>query len=335
MPSASSSKLTKKQKKALAFRERKGKGKGIEQDESILDVPVPEDQDLAEVAGDAQKVQTFGASGSSAKGRKHERKTEGQGDGQRLAKKRKRGEGEDGVDIRAAPAAEDKKEHDGEGENRRKKRKDKAATDDAGDVDEEGNEVSSKSNSKQRFILFVGNLKYTTTKLAIEEHFSTCDPPPVVRLLTSKQTRAGTTVAKSKGCAFLEFTNKSSLQQALKLHHSTLDSRKINVELTAGGGGKSENRLAKLKERNKELATQRTKKLQKAASNGEQVQPDRPQRFSTTSGEGDAPMMKRTWTVGDEDDGQTHRGGKKHVKKKTRGARSKPLGTGVNAIPVG
>lgn len=36
-----------------------------------------------------------------------------------------------------------------------------------------------------------------------------------------------------------------------------LDGRMINVELTAGGGGKSENRLIKVKERNKALFVQR------------------------------------------------------------------------------
>ena len=67
----------------------------------------------------------------------------------------------------------------------------------------------------------------------------------------------GKTVFKSKGCAFLEFPSKPALQQALKLHHSTIEGRQINVELTAGGGGSSERRLAKLKERNKELYEQR------------------------------------------------------------------------------
>ena len=60
--------------------------------------------------------------------------------------------------------------------------------------------------------------------------------------------------------------------------------------------------------------------MQKAATDGEQVALDRPQRFSTTSGEGQAPTGKRTWTVGDVDDGETHRGGK-NTKKKVRGKR--------------
>ncbi|ETW87089.1 hypothetical protein HETIRDRAFT_306110 [Heterobasidion irregulare TC 32-1] len=315
MSAADTSKLTKKQKKSIAFRDRKGKGKRAEHDEAILDVPVSEDQDLAEVEGDTATAEND------------------QGDSGPLAKKRKRVQGED----RSTGANKSEGEDVGD-EKRKKKRKIKAATEGAGagvaaETEEQEENVNSKTNSKQRFILFVGNLKYTTPKNAIEEHFAACDPPPTIRLLTQKQQRAGATVAKSKGCAFLEFTSKNSLQQALKLHHSTLDSRQINVELTAGGGGKSETRLSKLRERNKELAAQRTKKLQKAVADGQEVRPDRPQRFSATSGEGEAPLAKRTWTVGEEEDENTHRGGKKH--KKTRGAKVKPWGTGVNAIPVG
>ena len=77
------------------------------------------------------------------------------------------------------------------------------------------------------------------------------DPPPAVRLMTMKDT------LKSKGCAFLEFTHSNALLQGLKLHHSNLDGRQINVELTAGGGGKSAARINKLKQRNAQLGQQR------------------------------------------------------------------------------
>ena len=85
-------------------------------------------------------------------------------------------------------------------------------------------------------------------------HTLVLDSPPIVRLPTPKATQPA---SKSKGYAFLEFTEKKSLQQALRLHHSELEGRKINVELTAGGGGKSEHRLKKLQERNKGLHEQR------------------------------------------------------------------------------
>ena len=42
------------------------------------------------------------------------------------------------------------------------------------------------------------------------------------------------------------------------------------------------------------------------------------------------PVTKRSWTVGDGDDGATHRG-PRHKKS----SKAKTWGTGVNAIPVG
>ena len=184
------------------------------------------------------------------------------------------------------------------------------------------------------------------------------DPPPVVRLLTPKATKSSAT-PKSKGCAFLEFTHKNALQQALKLHHSELDGRRINVELTAGGGGKSETRLNKVKERNKELNTRRmvrilylphlpmlTENIQKKEVNGEEAKGKRretreepkdniPDRHSNTSGIEKAHDKPKTWTVGDAEDGRAHRGGRKHRPVQKKREKKKPLVTGVNAIPVG
>lgn len=92
--------------------------------------------------------------------------------------------------------------------------------------------------------------------------FVRADPPPTIRLLTPKPSSAKPTSSnKSKGCAFLEFSHRNSLQQALKLHQSEIEGRKINVELTAGGGGKSETRITKLKERNKDLDGQRVRNI--------------------------------------------------------------------------
>ena len=81
------------------------------------------------------------------------------------------------------------------------------------------------------------------------------------------------------------------------------------------------------------------KRLKKAPPNSTTPQPGHPQRYSATSGIAQAPLTKRTWTVGGvEDDGAGHRGGQKHAKgDRKRGGRSKgkDWGTGVNAIPVG
>jgi len=62
------------------------------------------------------------------------------------------------------------------------------------------------------------------------------------------------------------------MQACLKLHHSILNLRRINVELTAGGGGKSATRKSKIAERNTRIGGQRERKAEKeaeeAAKNG-------------------------------------------------------------------
>lgn len=59
------------------------------------------------------------------------------------------------------------------------------------------------------------------------------------------------------------------MQAALKLHHTTLASRRINVELTAGGGGKSNERSEKIRERNDRVGVQRGKRAEKEREEAE------------------------------------------------------------------
>ena len=67
-----------------------------------------------------------------------------------------------------------------------------------------------------------------------------------------------------------------------------------------------------------------------------QAHPERPQRYSKTSGVEQIPTAKRTWTVGDAETDETHRGGAKHAKRSKKGKFTpKAWGTGVNLIPVG
>ncbi|KAF6766603.1 hypothetical protein DFP72DRAFT_1057751 [Ephemerocybe angulata] len=370
-PSASSSsdpssnkKLTKKQQKAQAFRDRKS-GKVVEKpkkgsdkkrnedygDLSEMDanaIPAMEDQDLAgEARGDVEMAGVLdqaqgrvgkakGGKADKGKGKRTgEHGEEALGGAAQLGKpgkKRKREEEED-VEM----------EIDGEVKAGQSKKKKKAEQKEGGEEEQEkDSKKGTRKDGKQRFILFVGNFAYTTPKEAIQKHFSACDPPPEIRLLTPKPRPGVPSRPKSKGCAFLEFKTKAGLQEALKLHQSLLDGRMINVELTAGGGGKSEARTNKLKERNKGLLTQRQKKVEIAEKSKKKdvvvpSRPDRPQRFSTTSGLDEVPVNKRTWTVGDEVE-PAHRGGKKHVRGKKKGSsssNSSPWSTGVNAIPVG
>ncbi|KAG6862169.1 hypothetical protein C0995_004251 [Termitomyces sp. Mi166 len=323
-------KLTKKQKKGIAFRERKTGNKRSKDEVHTLednDVPIMEDQDALATEGPSVEMEED-VEGKKSKSASKVSENDNQAKGKRKAdedtnvsepKKRKRQD----ADVDAPESTDEKPVA-----------KRKKAVEDAG---ESGQNTKVAAKSKQRFILFVGNLKYTTTRDAIAKHFAACDPPPTIRLLTPKSS-GGKPINKSKGCAFLEFTHRNALQQGLKLHQSELDGRMINVELTAGGGGKSESRLEKVRERNKQLLGQRKEKIEKlTASDTTEIptMPDKPQRYSATSGIKQAPTKRRTWTVGDVDDEETHRGGKKHSKRSKSKSSGKMWGTGVNAIPVG
>ncbi|KAF8249731.1 hypothetical protein K440DRAFT_543053 [Wilcoxina mikolae CBS 423.85] len=114
------------------------------------------------------------------------------------------------------------------------------------------------SKKTTRFIVFIGNLPYTATKAAVEKHFSAVEPTSV-RLNTMKDNPS-----KCKGFAFLEFGSYDKMELCLtKFHHSMFsdgksEARKINVELTAGGGGgKSKVRREKLMVKNEKLNEER------------------------------------------------------------------------------
>ncbi|KAK9378949.1 uncharacterized protein V2V93DRAFT_374599 [Kockiozyma suomiensis] len=110
------------------------------------------------------------------------------------------------------------------------------------------------SNNAARFILFLGNLPYSATITSLSEHLKASNPD-LIRLPTDKQTK------KVKGFAFAEFVGEDASKRmkiCLRLHHTEFEGRKINVELTAGGGGnKSENRLQKLRMKNEKLEEER------------------------------------------------------------------------------
>ncbi|KAI1001475.1 hypothetical protein K3495_g6727 [Podosphaera aphanis] len=116
-----------------------------------------------------------------------------------------------------------------------------------------------------RFIVFVGNLPFTATTASITKHFAKLKPVSV-RNLTQKNDPQ-----KSRGMAFVEFENYDTHKTALKvMHHSSFDDgisepRKINVELTVGGGGNKDGRQAKIKTKNERLDEQRQRRAQEEA----------------------------------------------------------------------
>eukprot|EP00743_Colponemidia_sp_Colp-15_P003452 GILK01003727.1.p1 GENE.GILK01003727.1~~GILK01003727.1.p1 ORF type:complete len:253 (-),score=50.14 GILK01003727.1:242-958(-) len=105
----------------------------------------------------------------------------------------------------------------------------------------------------KRFIVFVGNLPYSATDKTVHTHFTSVGRVKSVRLQTTRPDN------KPKGCGFVEFFDAPTMRKALLLHHQEFEGRKINVELTAGGGGKGANRVNKLQQRNDKLREERQK----------------------------------------------------------------------------
>ncbi|CAD6570793.1 MAG: hypothetical protein TREMPRED_006021 [Tremellales sp. Tagirdzhanova-0007] len=233
--------VTKKKQKALAFRAKQKAKRSGHIDEDQQEVP---EQDVPE---DEMHDASLVAEGSQSKRR-------------RIA-----------VDSERSAAVDDSVGP---------KNKRKAAWEDV-EENEGVKERKNKKEIKQRFILFVGNLGYETTREDVQAHFQPAiGHAPAVRLLTNKSTPSPATsgkakrkpvAAKSRGIAFLELPTSLELQACLKLHHSSLKERIINVELTAGGGGKGEGRREKIRERNVRVGQQRERKAEREKEPGTEV----------------------------------------------------------------
>lgn len=118
-----------------------------------------------------------------------------------------------------------------------------------------GKKGKGSGRAPPRFLLFVGNLPYDISETELMAHFS-ASKPDRIRIRTDK------------GIAFLEYDGEGgSIQHrmdvALRLHHSPLRNRKINVELTVGGGGNSKNRLEKIQTKNEKLDGERRERVKK------------------------------------------------------------------------
>ncbi|KAF8755884.1 RNA recognition motif [Rhizoctonia solani] len=234
-------KLTKKQKKAIAFRERRGKGHSKPVDGEPADVPEPEVQDGQEKTFDEQALDQSETAVRSLGDRKRKRTLEE--DDQALETNESQG-GTNGVSPKAKP----------------KKRKTVKTTDDSS-----GNEAAGGDAKLKRFILFVGG------SFAADFHYFG--------------------------------RNNNHTQVAIRKHHSELAGRRINVELTAGGGGNSDQRKEKLRTRNHTLNEQRKRGAERQAAKNTgnddigNSQSRLPTRHSTTSGQIETTNRPKTWSI--------------------------------------
>lgn len=135
-----------------------------------------------------------------------------------------------------------------------KKRKLKASKND--ELDEDGQ--PKKKVKSIHLTLFVGQLPYSATRETIKKHFHESGDIEV-RMMTDKKTN------KFKGTAFIEVKDSKALGAALSRHHTLFNGRRINVELTASGGGnKSEQRRTKidlLRKKQSNVQIEKTKAL--------------------------------------------------------------------------
>ena len=181
-------------------------------------------------------------------------------------------------------------------------------------------EGDSKNN---RFILFIGNLPYVATNNSITNHFNALQPF-TLRHSTDKKTGRSKGFAflefenydKMKTClklyhhsvfdpddqstadggddADMAFTKRKKTSKPKKEELTndkpkSKNARKINVELTAGGGGKSKHRKDKIDEKNKKLTEERERRYAKEAA--EKAKPDHKDKERPASGANvDGPM---------------------------------------------
>ncbi|CAH7666558.1 hypothetical protein BY996DRAFT_6980943 [Phakopsora pachyrhizi] len=219
-------------------------------------------------------------------------------------------------------------------------------------------EKNRDEKSSSKLILFIGNLPFDITKGQIQKFFlDHCDEEPIVRLMTDKsKPDSKPQNQRTKGCGFVEFKSSASLQKALRLHHTPIRTeftgkesessvgssiskpRKINIELTAGGGGNSENRQKKINMSKERLSKQREKRIEQS------LKQETEKRLKT--GDQSDPSWDVSVKLGSnkrkrKDDGSADRDAKARLNDRANDQRPmkslkpRPFTSGSNAIKLG
>ncbi|KAI6381811.1 hypothetical protein MCOR25_001042 [Pyricularia grisea] len=247
----------KKDKKVKKQRKEKAEEEQEEQVAPVVDA-AESDKKKKKKKDKKSKKESKAKSGDSA--------ADGQGDEEEPKKKRKRDTEEASAIDDGNQKSDEKKKKNKDGKKSKKNSKESATDSNGTNGDaqggaEEGDEEQQAAGKNARFIVFVGNLPFTATKEHIEAHFASLKPTSV-RLLTDRNDPK-----KSRGIAFVEFDNYSHMKTCLaKMHHSEFEDglsapRKINVELTAGGGGKTPFRNEKIRAKNDKLREERARRM--------------------------------------------------------------------------
>ncbi|TLS22334.1 uncharacterized protein PpBr36_09699 [Pyricularia pennisetigena] len=264
----------KKKKDKKQKKEKKAKEEEVEDAAPVVDAAESDKKK------EKKKDKKDKKSKKESKSKSEDGAADGQGDEAKPKTKRKRdAEETDGVDdTQAAGDGKPDKKKSKDGKKSKKSSKESAgdknnaaeamtmtpsgdAQEGEQDGDDEEQQQAGGGGKNTRFIVFVGNLPFTATKEHIAAHFASLKPTSV-RLLTDRNDPK-----KSRGIAFVEFDNYSHMKTCLaKMHHSEFEDglsapRKINVELTAGGGGKTPFRKEKIRAKNDKLREERARRM--------------------------------------------------------------------------
>ncbi|KAG5983277.1 hypothetical protein E4U55_000355 [Claviceps digitariae] len=178
--------------------------------------------------------------------------------------------GGDDADADADKDKDKDKEQDQDKKSKKKKKqnKDKDSKKTCSPADDNTDDATAAAaaatpGKPDRHIVFVGNLPFSATAASITAHFASLKPISV-RCLKNKGD-----ANPCRGIAFVEFANVWSMRTCLdKFHHTIFEDgvsagRKINVELTAGGGGSTQFRKDKIRDKNFKLDENRAKRIDK------------------------------------------------------------------------
>ncbi|KAK0553521.1 hypothetical protein OC861_001165 [Tilletia horrida] len=283
-------KLTKAQQKALKFKD-KTKKKGSKFDPDGGDVPVADEEGAEAAQPDTESAAAPRKSGSKGKSKALAEPDPEEAPTSKSKKRQRESEAEQ-------PEVVEEEKEDGEGDNdqdtestapkKKKRRKSKGGVDPSKPrlIVFVGN-MSFKVTAQQLASHFGETCGETPSVRLLTRKVEPADPPklsasklksiakgkasgPRGKAKEEKEASKGEADPNavpmgkdgkplSRGCAFLEFTTAAALQKALRFHHTQFGGRQINVELTAGGGGKSSGRVEKIKAKNTELETERQK----------------------------------------------------------------------------
>ncbi|KAH7305042.1 hypothetical protein B0I35DRAFT_382213 [Stachybotrys elegans] len=249
-------KKSKKDKhKKESRKEKKEKRKDIQ---DLPDDDAVEDMNIDKEAGEKPEAADSDAEVKKEKKEKKKKEKEEKKKKEKEEKKKDKKEKKDKKDKKSKKEKKDKDNADGS-----KDEDDEPMTNGDAEAAEEGEDAEASGEKRDRHIVFVGNLPFTATAETIKAHFASLSPISVRCMKNPNDDKP------CRGIAFVEFGKVWHQRTCLdKFHHSLFDdgvspARKINVELTAGGGGKSKHRQEKILEKNKKLNENRTKRIHK------------------------------------------------------------------------